>query len=111
MVRLTMTPAIVAAIEEAQRSELDLNRMSEASEPPLGNPVMGNPISHGQIIALSELSRQVKSGTENDDSGPPQGLSSYHLDDLLRGARIYEETPKPRAEPVSLRGTKDMLVD
>ena len=100
-----MTPAIVAAIAEAQSSHLDLTKTSDASEPSLDNPATGNPISHGQILALSKLLRHVDDEAEYDDPRPSQALSSYHLDDLLRGATIYKGPPKPKAEPVSLRDT------
>ena len=101
MVRLTMTPALVVAIEEAQRSKLDLKGTSETSEPSLDNPAVGNPISHGQIIALSKLLSHNQHSVESDSSSASQPLPSSHLDDLLRGARIYNEPPKPKAEPVS----------
>lgn len=99
MVRLMITPAISAAIREAQRSSLDLSRTTEAPEPSLDNPSIGDPISHGQIIALSKLLRHVNDEPEE----PPQPMASYHLDDLLRGTRIYHEPPKRKAEPVGLR--------
>lgn len=108
MVRLTMTPAIVAAIDHVQHRHLDLASTSDASEPSLTNPAIGNPISHGQIIALSKLLKHVHTEADN---GVPEFLqvsSSCHLDDLLRGARIYIEAPKPKAEPVSLRGIPNM---
>lgn len=108
MVRLTITPAILAAIREARRSSLDLNGTTEASEPSLDDPSIGDPISHGQIIALSKLLRHVNNKPEDCGPETSQGLASYHLDDLLRGARIYHEPPKPKAEPVGIRGVPDM---
>ena len=96
-----MTPSIVAAIEEAESTHLNFIKISEASEPPLDNPAIGNPISHGQIIALSKFLRKAENETVDRGSPASQVHASYHLDDLLRGARIYTRPPKPKAEPVS----------
>ena len=107
MVRLTMTPAIVAAIENAQHHHLTPTSTSDAFEHSLTNPAIGNPILHGQIIALSKLLKHIHNKVNNNGPDSLQFVSSYHLDDLLRGTRIYIEPPKPKAEPVSLRGIPD----
>ena len=97
MVRLTTTPAILRALEELQ----DKGRVPEAeegtSEPSLNQPAIGNPITHGQIIAISKTLKEIKANTTNDhgDKNVP-----YHLEDLLRGSKVYVEPPKPKAEPV-----------
>lgn len=62
--------------------------LGNMEEPPLTNPKLGNPISHGQVI---DLSRQLKA----------DGLSPMSLDILLRGARVYVAAPPPKPEPVS----------
>lgn len=108
MVYLTITPAILAAIREAQRSSLDIIRTTEASQPWLHNPSIGDPISHGQIIALSKLLTHVNNEPRNFGSEPSQRSASYHLDDLLQGAQLYHEPPKPKAEPVGLRDVPNM---
>ncbi|KAA8566192.1 hypothetical protein EYC84_008793 [Monilinia fructicola] len=57
-------------------------------EPLLANPMIGNPISHNQII---DLWRDLKK----------QDRSSFNLELLLRGSRVYVPPPKPKAEPTS----------
>jgi hypothetical protein len=99
MVLLTMTPALVQAIEKLQGNSgalsaeggpaaSDAVEEGRTTEPVLLAPEIGKPISHGQII---DISKQMKA----------QALSSYHLDTLLRGSRIYVPPPPPKKEPVS----------
>ena len=94
MVRLTITPAILRALEELQHRG---SVPETQGEPSLKQPAIGNPITHGQIISISKTLKEIKTHTTNggeDDKVP------YHLDDLLRGSRVYVEPPKPKAEPV-----------
>jgi TMEM199 family protein len=104
MVLLTMTDAIVKALgnlgiqscpvesgEDAATKEVQ----GTAQEPSLSSPAIGKPISHGQVM---DISRQLKS----------RGHSSYHLDILLRGSRVYAPPLPPKPEPVSL--TQEGLV-
>lgn len=100
MVRLTITPAILAALRAAERRELDISATNGASEPCLDNPALGNPISHGQIIAISRLSKGIYEDLQKAEAMSSEMPASYHLDDLLRGAKIYNETPKPKAKKV-----------
>lgn len=98
MVYLTMTPAIVAALEDVDRLHLypGLPETVQIPGHSLDNPAVGNSISHEQIIAISKLLR--------DHNEKHSAVSvSYHLDDLLRGSRIYQEYPKKKVEPVSYR--------
>lgn len=97
MVRLTITPAILRALEELQVREQIPEALGEASEPSLDKPATGNPITHGQIIAISKAWKEIQTNVTNDD---PDTIVSYHLDDLLRGSKVYVEPPKPKAEPV-----------
>ncbi|KAL8635103.1 MAG: hypothetical protein Q9228_007374, partial [Teloschistes exilis] len=46
------------------------------------------------VIALSKLLKKLHTLHKGSDI-------QYHLDDLLRGSRIYHEPPKPKAEPTS----------
>ena len=87
MVYLTMTPALVAALNAVNQLGHDVGDDHYS----LVHPSIGNPISHEQIIAISKLLRE----NHGNISVP------YRLDDLLRGSRIYHEFPKPKAEPVS----------
>ena len=104
MVGLTMTAATVAAIRKANDSGLDISSTSEASEPSLVDPAVGHQISHGQIIALFKVLRHVDQDLQNDGANSSRVSPSYHLDELLRGAKIYKEPPNPKAEPVSPGG-------
>lgn len=96
MVYLTMTSAIVAALEAMDRLDLDLTDIEnvQTSGHSLGNYGIGNPIGHEQIIAISKLLRNY------NESHFPTSVP-FHLDDLLRGSKIYQEFPKAKAEPVS----------
>ncbi|KAK0114763.1 hypothetical protein ONS95_014247 [Cadophora gregata] len=57
-------------------------------EPTLSNPRIGNPISHGQIVDLSQNMKAQK-------------LRPYLLEELLKGARMYNPPPPPKPEPTS----------
>ncbi|KAL3425969.1 vacuolar h+-atpase assembly protein [Phlyctema vagabunda] len=57
-------------------------------EPSLTDPEIGNPISHGQIL---DISQQLK----------VQGLSPSTLDVLLRGSRVYLPPPTAKPEPTA----------
>ncbi|KAL5323032.1 hypothetical protein ACEPPN_007559 [Leptodophora sp. 'Broadleaf-Isolate-01'] len=59
-----------------------------ASEPTLSNPRIGNPISHGQVVDLSQKMKAQK-------------LQPCSLEDLLKGARIYLPPPAPKPELTS----------
>lgn len=97
MVYLTMTSAIVAALDTVERLHLELRDAGNApaSRDSLVNPAVGNPISHDQVITISKILRK------QGDISSIISVPSYHLDDLLKGSRIYHESPKPRIEPVS----------
>ena len=96
MVRLTITPAILRALQELQ----DRGQVPQAEEEAsLDQPAIGNPITHGQILAISKILKEIRNDATNDNL---HDLASYHLDDLLRGSRVYIEPPKPKAEPVGV---------
>ena len=97
MVRLTITPAILRALEELQDRRQLPEARGESTEPSLDQPAIGNPITHGQIIAISKTLREIKT---NATDGNVDSMVPYHLDDLLRGSKVYIEPPKPKAEPV-----------
>ncbi|KAH7369556.1 endoplasmic reticulum-based factor for assembly of V-ATPase-domain-containing protein [Rhexocercosporidium sp. MPI-PUGE-AT-0058] len=59
-----------------------------ASEPTLSNPRIGNSISHGQVVAISQKMKAQK-------------LQPCRLEDLLKGARVYVPPPPPKPEPTS----------
>ncbi|KAG0647109.1 hypothetical protein D0Z07_7085 [Hyphodiscus hymeniophilus] len=113
MVFLTMSSAILEALEKIQNLETSANKKGEqhvenegtmtrggneetskirsnkqSEEPSLSNPKLGNPISHGQVIGLSKLLKV-------------HGLSPSSLDILLRGSGVYVDAPPPKPEPTS----------
>ena len=98
MVCLTITPAMLRALEELQKRGHVPEAREETSEPSLKQPAIGNPISHGQIIEISRTLKKIKIGSTN---GNLENTLSYHLDDLLRGSKIYVKPQKPKAEPAS----------
>jgi len=57
-------------------------------KPSLLDPTAGNPISHGQLL---DLIKQLNA----------RGCSSYSLDILLRGSKVYISPPPPKPEPTS----------
>ena len=96
MVRLTITPAILRALQELQDRGQVPQAQDEAS---LEQPAIGNPITHGQILAISKILKEIGNNAIKDNL---DDLVSYHLDDLLRGSKVYVEPPKPKAEPVGV---------
>lgn len=58
------------------------------NDPSLSNPKLGSPISHGQVI---DLWNDLKARSPHPRT----------LDSLLRGSRVYNPPPKPKAEKVS----------
>ncbi|KAI6710116.1 hypothetical protein PZA11_007704 [Diplocarpon coronariae] len=61
---------------------------NKTAEPSLLNPRLGDPISHGQIV---ELSQDMKA----------RQLQPHRLEDLLKGARVYIPPPPPKPEPTT----------
>lgn len=94
MVYLTMTAAMVSALEAINRLELKPKNDVIDSDYSLANPAIGNPIGHSQIIAISKL-------LEDHQSTLSVVSNKYHLDHLLRGSKLYSSPPKPKIEPVS----------
>ncbi|KAI1441259.1 endoplasmic reticulum-based factor for assembly of V-ATPase-domain-containing protein [Annulohypoxylon stygium] len=94
MVLLTMTSSIVEAIKVLEEGAVDdipqddkhNSNLKGDGEPPLKDPEVGKPISHGQII---DIWRSLK------DKQDPVPI----LEDLLRGATVYVPPPPPKPEP------------
>lgn len=99
-----MTPAVVAAIDACHKQNPSLlSSEAYATDPSLEDPAVGHPISHGQIIAISRCLRKCEE-SPGECLATTGKLPSYHLDDLLRGSKVYIEPLKPKPEPVcSLR--------
>lgn len=97
MVRLTITPALIAAINATRSTEINEDN---DIDPSLEDPQIGDPITHTQVLAISKALR-------TQDRLPKS--TSPHLDDLLRGSIIYHEPPKPKAEPVRVISASCLL--
>ena len=102
MVNLTMTEAIVAALQYSCENKLQrFLEEGNGHEPAIQDPAIGKPISHIQVISLS---RCLQNHFQNDKSATlstTDAPCAYHLDALLRGSRVHVEAPKPKPEPVS----------
>jgi len=100
MVLLTMTPAIIEALRAYHANPPSLTKDSvEPSELCLENAAEGNPISHGQILEISRhLQEQATLREELDFQSGVRPL--FHLDDLLRGSRVFIPPARPKTEPV-----------
>jgi len=96
MVLLTMTPAIVAAVN----LYLDGGSYTpNPDEPTLADAEAGKPISHGQLIDIANYLRKnvdiIRQKSKNEDNIP------VHLAELLPGSAVYIPKPKPKPEPTS----------
>jgi len=96
MTRLTMTTAMVEAIEYLEASEQELD---DSGDCPPRTAAVGSPISHGQVITIARKLRKLKDGKA---SAEVDRFPLCHLDDLLRGSKIYVQPTKAKAEKVSL---------
>ena len=95
-----MTPAILRALDILSAHGQAQIATGNAVEPSLDQPVEGAPISHGQLIEISKRLKQIREEIEYRETQNDNVI--YHLDDLLRGSRVYVEPPKPKVEPVSM---------
>ncbi|KAL9635730.1 MAG: hypothetical protein Q9164_003275 [Protoblastenia rupestris] len=98
MVCLTMTPAMVRALEFVQESDTVSSESNNDNDCSLQQQIVGNPISHGQLVELSRSLKKLKEEVKNDGS---MSLPLHGLDQLLQGSRVYVEPPKPKAQPTS----------
>ena len=110
MVLLTMTDAMVAAIRLYLKLETkDRGIVEQEGDPSPENPVSGQPISHGQIIAISKYLRELYE--ERDEQGSVGSPRPFHLDELLRGSKVYIKPPKPRLKAPKVSCQTNSVVD
>ncbi|KAL1959818.1 hypothetical protein VTO42DRAFT_963 [Malbranchea cinnamomea] len=92
MALLIITPIIRAALErlpESTRKQLSLPA-----------PELNAPISHTQLITLSQNLASYSYGTSAEQGGHFDNVpQSYTLNDLVRGTKIYVPPPPPKPEP------------
>ncbi|KAL9046873.1 MAG: hypothetical protein Q9214_000409 [Letrouitia sp. 1 TL-2023] len=99
MVLLTITPAMQDGLKALRHSDsLAIELSNLDSDPSLHDPAVEDPISHGQVLTLWRFlqDQRRQSGKNNLTKGNP---FSYHLDDLLRGSKIYREPVRHKPEP------------
>lgn len=103
MVLLTMTPAIAAAVArcETLASSEQMQKLQPDGEPQLSDPAPGRPVSHAQLIDISDFLKARADHRSADDDEAAEAAPTA-LNDLLRGSRIYTPPPKPKPEPVSI---------
>ena len=100
MVLLTVTPTAKGVIEEycsnSQHEQQDDNSGSDLDLQALSQLQVGSPIEHHRLVALSKalVGRSKVDGHE-------AGGARYRLDNILRGAKLYQPPPLPKKEPVS----------
>lgn len=100
MVLLTMTPGMIEALQAYHSNPPSLAEgPTLPCEPSLENAAAGDPISHCQLVEIAKHLRKQAALREELDL-QPRGQPSYHLDDLLRGSRVFIPPAKPKAEPV-----------
>lgn len=103
MLLLSITPAMADGIAFLRKHDFDDSALfRDELGPNLGDPAVGRPITHTQVIALSKLLKKA-CNAHNENS------TVFHLDGLLRGSRVYYEPPTPKAEPVSLQAIREGL--
>ena len=100
MVLLTVTPTAKFVIEEycanPEHGQQDDQSGSDLNVQALSQLQVGSPIEHHQLVALSNL--LVGRGKV---SGHEAGRARYRLDNILKGAKLYQPPPLPKKEPVS----------
>lgn len=88
-----MTPTVVHAVQRY----LDTVKEAPDQNPSLKAPAEGNPISHSQLIAISNYFKQrepLPRGQLNNEALP------IKLDDLLRGCKVYTKPDGDRKPQV-----------
>ncbi|KAL2262503.1 hypothetical protein VTK26DRAFT_1136 [Humicola hyalothermophila] len=88
MVLLTITPSVKEGLHILNNGEALPQRalLSKANEPSLDEAVVGNPISHSQIVEIWTALKQ-------------SGHEGYTLETLLKGSKVYVPPPPPKPEP------------
>jgi hypothetical protein len=100
MVLLTVTSGIAQAIAQtAAHAPDELQALQRPDEPTLADAQPGNPISHGQLIALAKLLKRVPASprsTPQEHSDTTAAIEMPTLAALLRNTTIYIPPPPPK---------------
>ena len=100
MVQLTVTVAAKAAIEEYCKQRGLSNKPKQgdphSSVGDLSELETGSPIDHNDLVEISTF--LLKTEERHKDSA---ARKAWRLDNLLKGASVYQAPPPPKPEPVS----------
>lgn len=92
-----MTPSIVEGLKQLPQSLDTTSSNTEVqSQPPLDEPAVGKPISHGQVIDLWKALKSLEAAS-----------ARISLEQLLRGSQVYVPPPPPKPEPVRMTIVSD----
>ncbi|KAK4250061.1 endoplasmic reticulum-based factor for assembly of V-ATPase-domain-containing protein [Corynascus novoguineensis] len=80
-----MTPRIVAGLQSLSEAAPG-SLLQHDGKPSLGEPAVGNPISHSQVVDLWKALRKA-------------GHGEYTLEMLLKGSKVYVPPPPSKPEP------------
>ncbi|KAL1310909.1 hypothetical protein AAFC00_001136 [Neodothiora populina] len=102
MVLLTITPAAKTAIDRYNavtdsRTLSSRDDVDALDEPSLIDVSVGDPVSHTQLLRISDQFRQRNAQAPGAHS--VTDLEVARLDALLRGSKIHTPPPKPKPEP------------
>ncbi|PNS21685.1 hypothetical protein CAC42_1539 [Sphaceloma murrayae] len=90
MVLLTITKAAKECIDEYDKTTA-ISKSPDNNEPDLRHAAIGDPVSHGQLIDITNALKQRRYDGED--------LScAVELETVLRGSKIYTPPPKPKPE-------------
>ncbi|KAH7410405.1 endoplasmic reticulum-based factor for assembly of V-ATPase-domain-containing protein [Phaeosphaeria sp. MPI-PUGE-AT-0046c] len=89
-----MTPAVVRALQRVEVHSPDAyTKLQGPNEPLLADAQPGNPVSHAQLIDLSQLLKQHSSDLHHHNDGEDEIPTT--LASLLQNATIYRPPPPP----------------
>lgn len=97
MVKLTVTDAAKAAIDEYCRIGRDRFLDEGPDKGDLESLEVGDPVDHHHLVSISKC--LVNSAYAETDEG---SAHQWRLDTLLRGASVYQPPPPPKPEPVRI---------
>lgn len=93
MVLLTITPATLRALE-VYTTHSGGNSLKKDGDPDLSKAAEGDPISHGQLVDLSNIMKREHLKLQKSVN------VDFGLETFLRGAKVYVPPPKPKPAKV-----------
>ena len=108
MVLLTLTPAMVAALQRLKDAGVQAESIGCSGEPSLECCVVGQSIAHGQVIEIAE---KIKTAYSESSAAIDVDLSVFSLDSLLRGSQLYRLSKPSKQQPVCCSSGEEMRTD